>query len=168
MADEDPQAILDALDEARAAFDGRDGAPAYEVGLDPDDPETTQLRKACRLLDACRTLRANDGYHTSVVEMSFAALERSLEFYALSETRDTFRAFQTHEAAYDRAAELGVLSPTTADELYGLHRDHRSAAYYRDSVATERQAETVFRLAVAVHEHAADLARRSHECHCSD
>lgn len=167
MADEDPHRVVAALDDARAAFDGRDGTPTYEVGLDPDDAETTQLRKACRLLGACRTLQANDGYHTSVVEMSFAALERSLEFYALSETRDTFREFQTHEAAYDRAAELGVLSPTTADELYGLHRDHRSAAYYRDSVATERQAETVFRLAVAVHEHVIDLARRSHDCRCS-
>lgn len=67
-----------------------DQAPDYEEGLDPDahDPDVIQLRKACRLLDACRLLRDHDGYHTSVIEMSFAAIERTLEFYALTASNE--------------------------------------------------------------------------------
>ena len=51
--------MLEALDRAEDAFGGyTTGAPEYEVRLDPraNQPPVIQLRKACRLLDACRTL----------------------------------------------------------------------------------------------------------------
>ncbi|MFB6193698.1 MAG: hypothetical protein ABEI75_01415 [Halobaculum sp.] len=79
---DDPQELLDAVTHAEDAFGGRLGRPTYEAGLDPDShaSDVIQLRKACRLLDACRSLRATDGYYTSVIEMTFAAVERTFEF----------------------------------------------------------------------------------------
>lgn len=164
----DPDEVTDALRRAEDAFGGyARGRPAYEEGLDPDDATTTQLRKACRLLDACRTLREQDGYHTSVLEMSFAAVERTLEFYALEASNDGVGDFQNHEAAYDRASELGVFAQRTCDALYQLYRDNRSASYYRDTVATREQADATFELAVTVHDHVTEFAQRRHDCRCT-
>lgn len=90
MPDE-PGELTAAVARVEDAFGGQLGPLNYEDGLDPDANETAviQLRKACRLLDACRLLREHDGYHTSVIEMSFAAIERTLEFYALTASNDT-------------------------------------------------------------------------------
>ncbi|SFS10423.1 hypothetical protein SAMN05216559_3727 [Halomicrobium zhouii] len=79
---DDPDALVSTLDDAEDAFGGYAlGGLDSEEGLDPTahDADVIQLRKACRLLDACRVLREHDGYHTSVIEMSFAAIERTLE-----------------------------------------------------------------------------------------
>lgn len=125
-----------------------------------------QLRKACRLLDACRTLRAYDGYHTSVIEMSFAAIERTLEFYALTASNDSIDNFQNHTRAYDRATALGMFSEQTARRLKTLYTNNRSAAYYRTTVATAEQAEQMFRLAVTIHDHVKKFSQQSYECRC--
>jgi hypothetical protein len=165
----DPSVILDALDRAEDAFGGyTTGAPEYEQALDPaaNEPPVIQLRKACRLLDACRTLREYDGYHTSVIEMSFAAIERTLEFYALTASNDTIDNFQNHTRAYDRAAALGVFSEQTARRLTTLYADNRSAAYYRDTVATTEQADMMFSLAVTIHDHVKHFSQQSYECRC--
>lgn len=166
---DDPGDVLDALDRAEDAFGGfATGRPEYEDGLDPEahGSSVIQLRKACRLLDACRTLRENDGYHTSVIEMSFAAIERGLEFYALSASNDAVDDFQDHERAYDRAAELRVFSDRTTNRLKTLYVNNRSAAYYRETVATVEQAETMFSLAVKIHDYVTRFAQLSHECYC--
>ena len=166
---EDPADILDALEGAEDAFGGyAAGMPEYEEELDPsaNGPPVIQLRKACRLLDACRTLRNHDGYHTSAIEMSFAAIERTLEYYALGASNDSIDDFQDHERAYDRAAALGVFSPEVARRLKSLYAENRSASYYRDIVATESQAETMFALAVVIHDYVASFGQQSHECRC--
>lgn len=166
---EDPSDVLDALDRAEDAFGGyTTGAPEYEESLDPEanQPPVIQFRKACRLLDACRTLREYDGYHTSVIEMSFAAIERTLEFYALSVSNDSIDNFQNHTRAYDRAAALGVCSEHTARRLKTLYTDNRSAAYYRDTVATTEQAEMMFILAVTIHDHVKNFSQQPYECRC--
>lgn len=168
---EDAGSILDALDRTEDAFSGYPtGEPVYETGLNPEtnQPPTIQLRKACRLLDACRTLREHNGYHTSVIEMSFAAIERTLEFYALLASNDTVDNFQNHKRAYDRAAALGVLTDETAQRLKTLYLDNRSAAYYRSTVATEGQAETMFALAVAMHDHVKRFSQQAYECQCDE
>lgn len=168
---EDPAHVLDALDSAEDAFGGAtSGCPEYETGLDPSttDSSVLQLRKACRLLDACRTLRTNDGYHTSVIEMSFAAIERSLEFYALSASNDTVGDFQDHQRVYDRATALNIISEETAARLETLYTRNRSAAYYRDTVATRDQAEAMFALADRVHRYVREFAQSSHECRCRE
>lgn len=166
---DDPSEVLTALERAEGSFGGSTtGASGYEANLDPEanDPPVIQLRKACRLLDACRTLRKHDGYHTSVIEMSFAAIERSLEFYVLSASNDSAADFQDHERAYDRAAELNVVSENTAVRLKTLYTNNRSAAYYRETVATDEQAETMFSLASCIHDHVANFAQLTHECRC--
>lgn len=166
---DDPKAAINALDCAEDAYGGfTAGRPRYEEDLDPEANESPviQLRKACRLLDACRTLREHDGYYTSVIEMSFATIERSLEFYALSASNDAVGDFQDHERAYDRATELHVFSEETADRLKTLYTNNRSAAYYRETVATAEQAERTFALAVEIHDHVANFGHGSHECCC--
>jgi|GEM_PF-3612666 len=79
MPDE-PTELQDAVAHAEAAFAGHLGRAEYEVGLDPNthDSDVIQLRKACRLLNACRVLRNHNGYHTSVIEMSFATIEHDI------------------------------------------------------------------------------------------
>lgn len=67
---DDPDALVSTLDDAEDAFGGYAlGRLDYKEGLDPTahDADVIQLRKACRLLDACRVLREHDGYHTSVI-----------------------------------------------------------------------------------------------------
>ncbi len=99
MPDE-PAELLNAVAHAEDAFAGQLGRPEYEEGLDPNtqDADVIQLRKACRLLDASRLLRDYNGYHTSVIEMSFASIERTLEFYALTASNDTIDDFREGSA----------------------------------------------------------------------
>jgi hypothetical protein len=168
MPDE-PDDLDDAISRAEDAFGGQLGRPEYEERLDPDehDADVIQLRKACRLLDACRLLREHDGYHTSVIEMSFAAIERTFEFYALTASNDTIDDFREgHDRAYDRGAELNLVTEETARRLKQLYRDNRAAAYYRDTVAATQQADAMFDLAVIIHDYIKDFARISHECRC--
>jgi hypothetical protein len=168
MVDE-PDDLTEATSQAEDAFGGHRGRLDYEKGLDPDehDSDVIQLRKACRLLDACRLLRDHDGYHTSVIEMSFAAIERTLEFYALTASNDTIDDFhEGHDRAYDRATSLNLITEETARRLKQLYRDNRAAAYYRDTVAAAQQAETMFDLAVVVHDYVKKFAQLSYECQC--
>jgi hypothetical protein len=170
MPDE-PDELGDAVARAEDAFGGHLGRLDYEAGLDPDshDADVLQLRKGCRLLDACRLLRDHNGYHTSVIEMSFAAIERTLEFYALTASNDTIDDFREgHDRAYDRGAELNLITEQTGRRLKQLYRDNRAAAYYRDTVAAAQQADAMFDLAVLVHDHVTDFARLSHECRCQE
>ena len=126
-----------------------------------------QLRKACRLLDACRLLRDHDGYHTSVIEMSFAAIERTFEFYALNASNDTIDDFREgHDRAYDRGSDLNLITEETARRLKQLYRDNRAAAYYRDTVAAAQQAEAMFELAARIHDYVKHFGRLSHKCRC--
>lgn len=98
--------------------------------------------------------------------MSFAAIECTLKFYALIVSNDTIDDFREgHNRAYDRGAELNLITEETARRLKQLYRDNRAAAYYRDTVAAAQQAEAKFDLAVAAHDHVTDFARLSKECH---
>ena len=162
----DPKDVTDALEEVEDAFSRYSRDSELEKGLDLSDPVKTQHHKACRLIQACRTLRNNDGYYTSVMEMSFAAIERSLEWYVLAQSNDQVSDFQTHRYAYDRAAELGLFSQSLCDDLYQLYKNNRSAAYYRDTVATKEQADKLFRLATTVHKFISNHLQASHECIC--
>jgi hypothetical protein len=74
--------VEDALEAAENAFQDTRGQTS-ETDLDISDEAVVQLRKACRLLEASRTLREQNGYYTVVTEASFVALERSIQFYLL-------------------------------------------------------------------------------------
>lgn len=170
MVSDDPTEIIDRLEHVEDAFGGyTTGRPIYEQYLDPEESNSAviQLRKACPVLDACRLLQKHGGFHTSVIEMSFAAIERTLEFYALVASNDSVNDFREgHERAYDRAAELGILSSEISGRLKDIFSENRSASYYRDTISTSAQADSLFDLSVAIHDYVVQFAQFSHECRC--
>jgi len=69
--------IRDQLGEAERTFEGSPGT--IEEGLDVDDAELVQLRRACRLLEVGSNL-LDQGYYTVVIESAFVAIERTIQF----------------------------------------------------------------------------------------
>jgi hypothetical protein len=133
------------------------------------DEALVQLRKACRLLEAARTLRANDGYDTSVIELSFAATERSLQFYLIHRGGYEPTEFFDHETVYTAGTRQGVniYSDEVAEQFRTLWSQNRSALYYRGTLATHEQADAMFVLAESVHRWIIEFASITHECRCS-
>ncbi|WP_202613936.1 hypothetical protein [Halostella pelagica] len=60
--------VDEALTDAEAAFQQTRGRTG-ETDLDVSDAALVQLRRACRLLEAARTLREQNGYYTVVIEV---------------------------------------------------------------------------------------------------
>lgn len=88
------------IDEVQAAFDRR--PTDIEAGLDVEDAALLQLRKACRLLAGAEALR-DASYYTLVIEASFVAIERTVEFRLLE--RGTMQPDDlpgTHPGVYRR------------------------------------------------------------------
>jgi len=118
------------LDEVQAAFDRR--PTDIETGLDISDPALLQFRKACRLLAGAKALRAQ-GYYTLVIEASFVAIERTVEFRLLERgTAEPDDLPGTHPGVYREAAAVGIFSEDTAEDLASLWRDHRAKTYYKE------------------------------------
>ena len=166
MSDSDPGTLSDRVETAQERFQYRQGT--VEAGLsDPGSDAVGQLRKACRLLAAARSLRAADGYHTAVVEMSFGAIERSFEFFVLALSTDTIRDFDDHTYAYQRAFELGVISDALRDDFQSLYTEYRTESYYGDRQVHEGEADAMFDLAVATHEFLCDHPSEHYDCLCA-
>ncbi|WP_266081841.1 hypothetical protein [Haladaptatus caseinilyticus] len=80
--------IENALANAEDAFQRSPDNP--ETGLEfVTDPTILQLRKACRLLDAAQFLIDRNGHYTVIIEASFVAIERSIQFYVEASGYDT-------------------------------------------------------------------------------
>lgn len=157
--------VEDALTAAQQAFE--QDPVRKESGLDTDDDALLQLRKACRLLDAARFLRTQNGYYTVVIESSFIAIERSIHFYLLQATGMNSTEFITHADVYERGAEANLYSAALADQFLQLWRENRSKTYYRQAVGGETQAERMLELATAVHGYVLDHLSVDHECICT-
>ena len=128
------------IDEVQAAFDRR--PTEIEPGLDVADGALLQLRKACRLLAGADSLR-DARYDTLVIEASFAAIERTVEFRLLE--RGTMQPDDlpgTHPGVYREAAAAGIFSESIAADLADLWRDHRAKTYYQDGLAAAARADT--------------------------
>lgn len=161
----DSSYVEDALTDAQRAFERE---PAHkESGLDTDDDTLLQLRKACRLLDAARFLRTQNGYYTVVIESSFIAIERSIHFYLLHATGMDSTEFVTHSDVYERGAEANLYSESLGDQFLQLWRENRSKTYYRQAVGGETQADAMLELATAVHQSILDYLSIGHECICN-
>ena len=106
--------IEDLLDESQILFE-RSGTE-FEEGLDVDDPTLLQLRKACRLIDAAQFLEQEDGYYTVIIEASFAAIERSIQFYLLDTGLLHEDEYINHEEVYQRGEDAGLYSREFAGE----------------------------------------------------
>jgi len=152
------------LDDAQAAFDRR--PTDIETGLDVSDAALLQLRKACRLLAGAAALQ-EQGYYTLVIEASFVAMERTVEFRLLE--RGTIEPADlpgTHPGVYREAASVGIFSESMASDIADLWRDHRAKTYYQDRLAAAERAETMYALAKEVHAFVVGRSSQGHECPC--
>lgn len=166
MSDGDPDVLVEAVENAQEEFEY--GRGAVESGLeDVESDAMGQLRKACRLLAAADTLRTANGYHTAVVELSFGAIERSFEFYVLTQSADTLRDFDDHTYAYQRAFELGVVSRDLRDDYRALYGGYRTESYYGGRTASENEAAAMVDLATATHEFLRDHPAGHYDCVCA-
>lgn len=165
MTRSDPNDLVEAVETAQERFEY--GRGSVEVGFDDvDSPAIAQLRKACRLLAAARTLREANGYHTAVVELSFGVIERSFEFYALAVSNDSIEDFDDHTHPYQRAFELGVISTDLRDDYRSLYREHRTESYYGDREVSDVEADAMVELAVDTHAFLRDHPRDHYDCLC--
>lgn len=156
------KALDRALANAEDAFQRSPENP--EAGLEfVTDPSILQLRKACRLLDASRFLIERNGHYTVIVEASFVAIERSIQYYVEEKGYDV--SGQTHGEVYDRGVQAGYFSQDTADRLEALWTENRSESYYRTGIAGEYRARSVNRLATVIHGEIVDLTR-TRDCRC--
>lgn len=154
------------IDDVQAAFDCRptDTEPALDVA----DGALLQLRKACRLLAGAKSLR-DSRYDTLVIEASFFAIERTLEFRLFE--RETIQPADlpgSHPDVYREAAAAGIFSESIAADLADLWRDHRAKTYYQDGLATAARAEAMYALARELHAYIVGRSRHSHECLCDN
>jgi hypothetical protein len=161
MRDEDP--CSDELSAAMAAFTQ---CGTVEPGLDVEGDALLQLRKACRILDGIRALRDIDRHHTLVVEGSFAALERTVQFYVVERELAEVDNLMSHEDAFEYGMQAGVFSEATKDELVELWQTYRNETYYQQERATAEQAEAMLAYAEGMHGHIPKLAGRVHDCIC--
>ncbi|MFC6874557.1 hypothetical protein [Halobellus marinus] len=161
MSSEDP--CSDELSAIVAAFNQRG---TVEPGLNVEGDALLQLRKACRILDGIRALRDIDRYHTLVVEGSFAALERTVQFYVVERGLAESNELLSHEDTFDYGAQAGIFSRSTKGELIELWKNHRNSTYYQQERATAEQATTMLAYAECMHKHIPKLAGRAHDCIC--
>lgn len=163
----DPAAIVAGIERAQDAFEYiGDGRPEFEDGIDQDDDWKTQLTKGCRYLESSRILREADGFHGAVIELTFGAIERTLEAYLLWSTEDTLADFHDHEAVYERAAEQGLFERETAAALNELYTDNRTDHYYGAYIPTQQKADAIFDLAERIHDYVRGLLRDGGVCIC--
>lgn len=154
------------IDNVQAAFDRR--PTDIEAGLDVEDAALLQLRKACRLLAGAEALQ-DASYYTLVIEASFVAIGRTVEFRLLE--RGTVQPDDlpgTHPGVYHEAAAVGVFDESVAADLADLWRDHRAKTYYQDGLASEARANAMYDLATEIHTYVTVRSRQGHECVCGE
>ena len=146
----DPNALEDAYERVIDALEYQSGA-TYEAKIDPTGTdEQIQLQKACRLLAACNH-QYQQGFYGSVVEMSFGAMERSVESYMIAVLGSELSDFQNHTDVYERAKTHGPISREMAQNLKALYANNRTDYYYDNSVSTEELARAMLDLATELH-----------------
>lgn len=152
------------IEEVQVAFDQR--PTTIEEGLDVTDAALLQLRKACRLFAGAEHLLDAD-YYTLVIEASFVAIERTIEFRLLERgAMDPQDLPGTHTGTYREAATIGLFSETTANDLADLWRDHRAKTYYQDGLASRSRAQKMYALGTEVHLFVVGRASQGYECRC--
>lgn len=151
-----------ALGDAEDAFQRKPENP--EVGLEYiSDPAVLQLRKSCRLLDAASFLLDRNGHFTVIIEACFVSIERSIQFYVEKKGYDV--AGQRHTEVYELGVRAGLFSQDIADRLEELWIENRSESYYRTGIAGEYRAQTIYQLAVQLHEEIVQLTQ-TRDCLC--
>lgn len=107
-----------------------------------------------------------DRHYTLVVEGSFAALERTIQFYAVDQGIADSNEMQSHEDTFEYGVQAGLVATATKDELVELWTNHRNGTYYQQERATAEQAAAMLEYAECMHDHIPTLAGRAHDCLC--
>lgn len=156
--------VIEALDAAERSF--QRSPERIEEGLDVDDAALVQLRRACRLLAAATRLR-DDDYYTVVIESSFVAIERTIQFRLIHDgAMDGSEVISSHRRLYERGADIGLYDEAFCDRFAELWNRNRTKTYYRLGIATRAQADATFDLATAIHHHLVEGSDAAHECLC--
>lgn len=164
----DESYVEDSLEVAERTLRDTRGQTS-ETGLDTNDESLVQLRKACRLLEAARSLKERNGYYTVVIEASFVAMERSIQSFLLARGYASPENLRySHTTVFDRAAEVNLCSPEFAARLTQLWEQNRADIYYREAVASAEQATAMLELAEATHKYVLEFGSVPHECLCED
>lgn len=156
--------VIDALAAAERSFE--QSPDTIEEGLDVDEAELVQLRRGCRLLAAASRLR-EEGYYTVVIESSFVAIERTIQFRLIHDgAMAASEVISSHRRLYQRGAEVGLYDEDFGEDLAELWNQNRTKTYYRLGIATEAQAKAMHQLATALHDHLVGASHVAHECLC--
>jgi len=156
--------VVGALEAAEQSFEHT--PKTIEEGLDVDDGELVQLRRACRLL-AAASLLLDRGYYTVVIESSFVAVERTIQFRLIhDDAMEASEVISSHRRLYERGAEVGLYDEIFTDDLAELWNQNRTETYYRLGLATEEQAIAMHDLATALHRHLVDGSQVGYESIC--
>ncbi len=161
----DESAIEETLDDVLVEF--RTGSGEPETGLDVDSSAFLQLRKSCRMLEAISSLQQRNGYYTVIIESSFAAIERSIQFYLQENGYIRDDEFVDHRMVYELGENAALYGADFTEKLIRLWRNNRSRTYYREGVGTEQSARLMADFAKRIHSHILQLAGESHECICN-
>lgn len=158
------RSVVEALEMAERSFER---APQnIEEGLDVEGAELVQLRRACRLLAAASRL-LDEGYYTVVIESSFVAIERTIQFRLIHDgAMSGSEVISSHRRLYQRGAEVGLYDDAFADDLSELWNQNRTKTYYRLGIATKSQAEAMQALAKEIHGHLVGGSQVPYECLC--
>lgn len=163
----DPESVLDALRQAEDAFASRSrGQPTREDGIVSGGSWKTQLTKACKLREVADIIEKQNGHYTAIIELSFGAIERSVEAYAVAMTDDEVSDFRDHEYSYERAHQIGLFEEETATDMRDLYSENRTESYYGGGQPTDHQATAMTALARAVHKFAVNQIREGGICIC--
>lgn len=147
----------------QAAFDRR--PDEIEEGLETNEADVLQLRKSCRLLAGAETL-LEQGFYTLVIEASFVAIERVVEFKLLEGGVEPRDLPGTHPGVYTEAARRGIISEHVAENLQDLWRNHRAKTYYRDGLAARERAAKIYELASEIHQYVVNQSAKKYGCIC--
>ena len=163
----DPETVLTALEQAEDAFAARGrGLPTTEDGIESGGDWETQLTKACKLREVAEVTDEQNGHYTAIIELSFGAIERSIEAYAVAMTDDEVADFRDHEYSYERAHHIGLFEEETATAMRNLYSENRTESYYGGGQPTDHQAAAMADLAQAIHIFVVDQIREGGVCIC--
>ncbi|QLH76372.1 hypothetical protein HZS55_03215 [Halosimplex rubrum] len=133
----------------------------------PDDDADIQLGKACAMLGTCRQLRQGTNNYVSIVELSFNAIERSLQFYLVEMTAAESADYRKHGEVFDDIASRNVFSgEAVADRIDAFRAEHRSRFYYDLDRPGREFAGAMHDLAEEVHRYVVAFADAHSRCNC--
>jgi len=164
MGLEDVVAAVDRVEGLLA--DGETGPVQDSLSWQREDADI-QLGKACAMLGTCRQLRDGTNNNVSIVELSFNAIERPLQFYLVDMTTAESSDFHEHGDVYRDIEKRSVFSDENiADRIDGFRTEHRSRIYYDIDRPGRDLALRMHDLAEEVHSYIVAFADAQSRCGC--